>query len=192
MFIVRGHRLGTPTFSLDHWTFLKVRQEGEELHAEHNFALFVFVRLRPGGRPGERNVPLTAGGDDKLRRGGAPGHGGVGRRIMYRGVQYAAHGPVKSAVYGSTLTDTWTFDPVRLRPLELKTTAEDQSVKLDLKYWYCAGQAPGVPMACSSNNGNVQATGIMATGRPSVGEPGGGGHDLESGVNAGGPFKVQQ
>ena len=115
-----------------------------------------------------------------------------GDELCIGGVQYAAHGPVKSAVYGSTLTDTWTFDPVRLRPLELKTTAEDQSVKLDLKYWYCAGQAPGVPMACSSNNGNVQATGIMATGRPSVGEPGGGGHDLESGVNAGGPVKVQQ
>ncbi len=79
-------------------------------------------------------------------------------------VQYPAHGAVRSAVYGSGLTDTWTFDPVRLQPLELKTTAADQSVKLDLKYWYCAGQAPGAPAACSSNNGNVQAAGIGATG----------------------------
>src|SRR5260370_41714097 len=78
-------------------------------------------------------------------------------------VQYSAHGAVKQATYGSGLTDVWTFDNKRLQPWELKTTASGQSMpKLDLRYYYCSGQAPNQQGPCLTNNGNVQAA-VIAT-----------------------------
>jgi RHS repeat-associated protein len=78
-------------------------------------------------------------------------------------MQYASHGPLKYAAFANGVTETWSFDPIRQQPWDIKTSGNP--ALLELRYDYCPNNSYNIagPMSCSTNNGNVENAQILTS-----------------------------
>ena len=77
---------------------------------------------------------------------------------LVTGIAYAPHGPINQLTLGSGVSETTTWDPLRLQAQSI--VASNPSNLLNLNYYYCASNAS----SCTTNNGNILSQQITVPG----------------------------